>query len=157
MKNFSVVIGDITKMEVDAIVNAASTSLRGGGGVDGAIHRAAGPELHEECLRLGGCEVGQSKVTRGYDLPVKWVVHTVGPMWKGGDNGERQLLESCYQTAMEAADSLSAGSIAFPLISTGAYGYPSDEGYEVAVESIQRALNKTKYTNTAFLCLLKPR
>ena len=122
MKQFEVNMGNITTLEVDVIVNAASRSLRGGGGVDGAIRWAAGPQLDEECLKLGGCEVGQSKVTRGYDLPARWVIHTVGPKWKGGAHGERTLLESCYQTAMSLADSLAAESIAFPLISTGAYG-----------------------------------
>ena len=130
MKQFDVHIGNITTLEVDVIVNAASRSLRGGGGVDEAIRWAAGPELDEECLKLGGCEVGQSKVTRGYDLPARWVVHTVGPKWKGGGDGERKLLQSCYQTAMAVADSLAAESIAFPLISAGAYGYPSEEGFE---------------------------
>ena len=157
MKQFDVHIGNITSLEVDVIVNAASRSLRGGGGVDGAIRWAAGPQLDEECLKLGGCEVGQSKVTRGYDLPARWVIHTVGPKWKGGGNGERKLLENCYQTAMAVADSLPAESIAFPLISTGAYGYPSEEGFDVAVESINHALNRTMYTNNAILCLLEPR
>jgi len=157
MKQFDVHIGNITTLEADVIVNAASRSLRGGGGVDGAIRWAAGPQLDEECLKLGGCEVGQSKVTRGYDLPARWVIHTVGPKWKGGAHGERTLLESCYQTAMSLADSLAAESIAFPLISTGAYGYPSEEGFEVAVESINNALNRAMYTNTAILCLLEPR
>ena len=157
MKQFDVHIGNITTLKVDVIVNAASRSLRGGGGVDGAIRWAAGPQLDEECLKLGGCEVGQSKVTRGYDLPARWVIHTVGPKWKGGCDGERKLLESCYQTAISLADSLAAESMAFPLISTGAYGYPSNEGFDVAVESINHALNRTMYTNTAILCLLEPR
>ena len=157
MKQFDVHIGDITTLEVDVIVNAASRSLRGGGGVDGSIRWAAGPELDEECLKLGGCEVGQSKVTRGYDLPSKWVIHTVGPKWNGGFNGERKLLQSCYQTAVALADSLAAESIAFPLVSTGAYRYPPDEGFEGAVESINHALNRAIYTNTAILCLLEPR
>ena len=157
MKQFDVHIGDITTLEVDVIVNAASRSLKGGGGVDGSIRWAAGPELDEECLKLGGCEVGQSKVTRGYDLPSKWVIHTVGPKWNGGFNGERKLLQSCYQTAVALADSLAAESLAFPLVSTGAYRYPPDEGFEVAVESINHALNRAIYTNTAILCLLEPR
>jgi len=156
MKQFDIHIGDITTLEVDVIVNAASRSLRGGGGVDGAIRWVAGPQIDEECRKLGGCEVGQSKVTGGYELPARWVIHTVGPKWKGGGNGERKLLESCYQTAIALADYLAAESIAFPVISTGAYHYPADEGLEVAVESINHALNKTMYTNTAILCLLEP-
>jgi O-acetyl-ADP-ribose deacetylase (regulator of RNase III) len=139
-----VVEGDITKQTVDAIVNAANTTLLGGGGVDGAIHRAAGPELLAECERLGGCPTGEARITRGYRLSAKWVIHTVGPVWRDGTRGEDTLLANCYRNSLALAATNGVRSIAFPSISTGAYGFPMDRAAEIAVEEIGKFLSANR-------------
>ena len=135
--------GDITKQEVDAIVNAANTSLLGGGGVDGAIHRAAGPELLEETRKIGGCPTGEARASKGYHLPAKWVIHTVGPVWSGGKRNEEALLTSCYRNCFKLARELGVKSIAFPSISTGAYRFPLERATEIALAETKNFIEKT--------------
>lgn len=155
MGGMRIVEGDITKMEVDAIVNAANPTLMGGGGVDGAIHRAAGPELLKECKQLGGCPTGEVRVTKGYNLPAKWVIHTVGPVWKGGGHNEDELLRSCYRESLKAASNLGVRSIAFPSISTGAYGFPFERACRIAIKEVSDFLKSHDDMEVIFVCFGK--
>ena len=147
-----VVEADITTLDVDAIVNAANESLLGGGGVDGAIHRAAGPELLAECRTLGGCDTGDAKVTQGYGLPAEWVIHTVGPVWRGGGHDEPELLAGCYRRSLEEAERIGAMSVAFPAISTGVYGYPPDAAATIAAREVQTWLETHALPDTVTFC-----
>jgi len=148
-----IIQGDITRQEVDAIVNAANSSLLGGGGVDGAIHRAAGPELLEETKKIGGCPTGEARYSKGYRLPAKWVIHTVGPVWGGGNRGEEELLASCYRNSFKLARELGVKSIAFPSISTGAYCFPIERATEIALEETKIFLETDKdLDKVVFVC-----
>ena len=152
-ERIQIVEGDITKQEVDAIVNAANTSLLGGGGVDGAIHRAAGPELLEENKKIGGCPTGEARVSKGYKLPAKWVIHTVGPIWAGGGKNEENLLANCYRNSLKAAQDLGIKTIAFPSISTGAYGFPLERATEITMEETKRFLETDETIDkVVFVC-----
>jgi len=152
-ERIQIVEGDITKQKVDAIVNAANNSLLGGGGVDGAIHRAAGPELLEETRKIGGCPTGEARVSKGYKLPAKWVIHTVGPIWGGGNRNEENLLANCYRNCFKAAQDLGIKSIAFPSISTGAYGFPLKRATEITLEETKKFLETDKtLTKVVFVC-----
>ncbi|HOI28196.1 MAG TPA: O-acetyl-ADP-ribose deacetylase [Melioribacteraceae bacterium] len=153
MGNIEIILGDITELKVDAIVNAANRTLLGGGGVDGAIHRAAGKELLDECRVLGGCETGLAKITGGYNLPARFVIHTVGPVWQGGNKNEDKLLEDCYRNSLQLAVEKGIKSIAFPAISTGSYSFPIERATKIAIRCVKNFLtNNDSIEKVIFVC-----
>lgn len=152
MTKLTAVAGDITRLQVDAIVNAANTSLLGGGGVDGAIHRAAGPELLEACRKLHGCATGDAKATPGFRLPAKWVFHAVGPVWSGGQRGEDELLASCYRRCLELAREHDVKTIAFPAISTGVYSFPPERAANIAIQTVREHIEGSGVEEVHFVC-----
>lgn len=156
MDRIEVILGDITKINTDAIVNAANTTLLGGGGVDGAIHRAAGPALLEECRKLGGCPTGQARITKGYRLPAKFVIHTVGPVWRGGNDNEDQLLASCYRNSLKLAVEHGIKTIAFPSISTGAYRFPVKRAAKIAINEIKHFLANDDSIEKVYIVCFDP-
>ncbi len=157
MNKIEIIQGDITKLEVDAIVNAANETLLGGGGVDGAIHRAAGPKLLIECRTLNGCKTGDAKITKGYNLPAKFVIHTVGPIWHGGTNNEDELLKSCYQRSLEIASKNNIKTIAFPAISTGIYGFPFERASKIALKTVEKFLDENNSIDKVIFVLFSKR
>ena len=152
MLNIEIIKGDITKLKVDCIVNAANTSLLGGGGIDGAVHLAAGPKLLEECIKLNGCQTGEAKITSGYDLPSKFIIHTPGPIWEGGDWNEDELLANCYKNSLDLTKTREILTIAFPSIATGIYGFPLDRASKIALKIIKEFLDKNDKLKVFIVC-----